>query len=417
MKRFTERVERDLGQIADRATPSSTAWEAIQQRIDEQDTATEPTMEVIMLSPGRNESPTRSRTWMLIAASVAAVALVGGLIVAANRDSDTVPADRPAVSVPETQVDGEAAVDPDAQQPDAQQPVEPEPVPAEPDSADAGEQLPEIEPLQQGTFVPTCTIGDAADDSANGRFAVQQTCVIAGDAEQPFRADQTMELSLLENAGTDQTPAGAFVTLSENGFMNAGLLWDDGTRGRWIGLAEGEGDYEGAAVYLYGSSLQFPDGSEEFDGHWWVGEGAQPSTSDQTETVVDVSFVCEQVASVDPETTHTQTCTYDSADPRFIPGPETIDVNVFPADFATTADGSGAVMSTDFFTSVSDADAIRSGLVTAGQVIRWSGMRSGSGELEGMLIHELGWGEVAEGDVDGTSTLTGIIQMTVVPSD
>jgi hypothetical protein len=101
MKRFTERVERDLGQIADRATPSSTAWEAIQHRIDEQDTTTESTMEVIMISPDRNEPHNRSRTWMLVAAGVAAVALVGGLIVAANRDSDAMPAAEPTVTVVE----------------------------------------------------------------------------------------------------------------------------------------------------------------------------------------------------------------------------------------------------------------------------------------------------------------------------
>jgi hypothetical protein len=99
--RIADRIERDLNQIADRATPSSTAWEAIRHRIDEQDT-TNPTMEVIMLSPDRNVPRNRSRTWMLAAASVAAVALVGGLIVAVNRNSDDAPADQPAVSVVDT---------------------------------------------------------------------------------------------------------------------------------------------------------------------------------------------------------------------------------------------------------------------------------------------------------------------------
>ena len=84
MTRFTERVERDLGQIADRATPSSTAWEAIRHRIDEQDTS-EPTMEVIMLDPNRTHPPARSRTWMAVAAAIAALALIGGLIVAGTR--------------------------------------------------------------------------------------------------------------------------------------------------------------------------------------------------------------------------------------------------------------------------------------------------------------------------------------------
>lgn len=93
--RFGDRVERDLNQIADRATPSSsTAWEAIQQRIDEQD-PTERTMEVIMLDPEANRLAKRPRTGMLVAASVAALTLVGGLVIVANRDGEPAPANQP----------------------------------------------------------------------------------------------------------------------------------------------------------------------------------------------------------------------------------------------------------------------------------------------------------------------------------
>ena len=91
MTRFTDRVERDLTQISDQASPSSTAWEAIRHRIDEQDT--EPTMEVIMLDPDTNKLNKRPRTGLLVAASVAADALIGGLIVVANRDDAAPPAD------------------------------------------------------------------------------------------------------------------------------------------------------------------------------------------------------------------------------------------------------------------------------------------------------------------------------------
>ena len=101
MRRFTERVERDLGQIADRATPSSTAWETIRRRIDAHGATTESTMEVILLSSDGNEPANRSRSWMLVAASVAALAVVGGLLVAANRDVDTGPADEPVATVPD----------------------------------------------------------------------------------------------------------------------------------------------------------------------------------------------------------------------------------------------------------------------------------------------------------------------------
>jgi hypothetical protein len=93
---FFERVERDLTQISDQATPSSTAWEAIQHRIDKQDT-TAPTMEVIMLDPDTNKLNKRPRTGLLVAASVAGLALVGGLVVVANRDNDTQPANEPDI--------------------------------------------------------------------------------------------------------------------------------------------------------------------------------------------------------------------------------------------------------------------------------------------------------------------------------
>ena len=91
------RVERELNQISDQATPSSTAWEAIRYRIDEQDSQphSERTMEVIMLDPDTNRLHKRPRTGLLVAASVAAIALVGGLVVVANRDDGAPPADRP----------------------------------------------------------------------------------------------------------------------------------------------------------------------------------------------------------------------------------------------------------------------------------------------------------------------------------
>ncbi|MGA9276798.1 hypothetical protein [Ilumatobacter sp.] len=60
---------------------------------DAADSATE----LMKLGPDRTEPRNRSRTWMLIAASVAA--LVGGLVVVANRDSDPAPAEQPVVAV------------------------------------------------------------------------------------------------------------------------------------------------------------------------------------------------------------------------------------------------------------------------------------------------------------------------------
>jgi hypothetical protein len=133
MTRFTDRVTRDLHQIADRSTPSSTAWDSIRTRIDEQ-TDQPPTMEVIMLSPDRNDQPKRG--WMLAAAAVAGLALVGGLVFATTRsDDDTVPADTPTATLP-TEPAPDAEVDPDtdavvvpAPEPTTAAEVVPDPVP------------------------------------------------------------------------------------------------------------------------------------------------------------------------------------------------------------------------------------------------------------------------------------------------
>lgn len=84
MSRFDERIERDLHHIADKATPSSTAWEAIQTRVAEQ--ADHPELEITMLKP--NPTPDRSiRTWMLGAAA-AVVLIIGGLYVALSGGGD-----------------------------------------------------------------------------------------------------------------------------------------------------------------------------------------------------------------------------------------------------------------------------------------------------------------------------------------
>ena len=96
--------------------PSSTSPWPTQHRIGEQDIteptdAAEPTLDVIMLSPVRNEPPNTSRRWMMVAASVAALALVGGLIFAAPRaDEDPVPADQPEPTVPAEPVDDNGAL-------------------------------------------------------------------------------------------------------------------------------------------------------------------------------------------------------------------------------------------------------------------------------------------------------------------
>jgi hypothetical protein len=99
--RLHARLDGELMQLDDPIgpAPSSTGRDAIQHRIDEPDITepadtTEPTMDVITLSPDRNKPPTTSRRWLMVAA--AALALVGGLIFAGTRaDEEPIPADQP----------------------------------------------------------------------------------------------------------------------------------------------------------------------------------------------------------------------------------------------------------------------------------------------------------------------------------
>ena len=155
MTRFTDRVTRDLHQIADRSTPSSTAWDSIRTRIDEQ-TDQPPTMEVIMLSPDRNDQPKRG--WMLAAAAVAGLALIGGLVFATTRSDDTAPADTPVVTLP-AEPAPDAEVDPD---------TEAVVIPA-PDPTTAAEVAPEPEPVPEPVTVTVTGTFAESDVSATPR--------------------------------------------------------------------------------------------------------------------------------------------------------------------------------------------------------------------------------------------------------
>ncbi|HUS41724.1 MAG TPA: hypothetical protein VMY16_03570 [Ilumatobacteraceae bacterium] len=173
MTRFTDRVTRDLHQIADRSTPSSTAWDSIRTRIDDQ--ADSPTTEVIMLSPDRNDPPKRG--WML-AAAAGTVILIGGLVFAVTRstDDDNVPTNTPVATLP-------AEPAPDAQiDPDGEAVVVPAPDAGIPDEAEPQPE-PEVEPVTvvlTGTFSdgervevpsPGATMGTSGETTFDGEFS------------------------------------------------------------------------------------------------------------------------------------------------------------------------------------------------------------------------------------------------------
>ena len=245
MTRFTERVTRDLHQIADRSTPSSTAWDSIRTRIDEQ--TDQPTMEVIMLSPDRNDSPKRG--WMLAAAAVAGLALVGGLVFATIRsDDDTVPTDTP-VTVP-------AEPAPDALDPDAEAVVVPAPEPTT-----AAEVLPEPEPVPEpvtvtvtATYVDTDVSASATPTPSasglTGMASILGTTVFDGE----FAGSAPWVNQFWPLPDGSQFGTGEFLfTGTIDGLGSGSLSYVDKWQvvdGVWSGLATitgGTGDFEGAS--------------------------------------------------------------------------------------------------------------------------------------------------------------------------
>ncbi len=84
MSRLVDRVERDLGHIADRATPSSTAWEEIQTRIAEQ--AEQPEMEIIML---QKKPPSAWQRPLVLGSIAAAVAVIVGVVLYTQSNGDS----------------------------------------------------------------------------------------------------------------------------------------------------------------------------------------------------------------------------------------------------------------------------------------------------------------------------------------
>jgi hypothetical protein len=99
LSRVANQSERPATEFSDRLLDELlgdlTADESTQATLPADFTNNEPTLEVMMLAPERNQLPNRSRTWMLAAASVAAIALIGGLVIAGNREEPAPPADLP----------------------------------------------------------------------------------------------------------------------------------------------------------------------------------------------------------------------------------------------------------------------------------------------------------------------------------
>ncbi len=308
MTRFTDRVTRDLNQIADRSTPSSTAWESIRTRIDEQ--TDQPTMEVIMLSPDRNDSPKRG--WML-AAAAGTIILIGGLVFAVTRsDDDGAPTDTPQATLPaepnpenEIDPDPEAAVTPE---PEAEAPTEPAP---QPDS--------EVRPA-------TVTV--------TGRFSDGETLDVPSPGATLGSSGET----------------------TFEGDFNGVAPW---TATRWTmpdGIVRGLGSFEftGTVAGLGAGTLSFTD-------QWQVVDGVWSSTATITGGTGDFEGATGAgVFASDPETASEGSS-----------GTYTWDITVSPADSLVTVTATGTAYDPDFTaepTGVEGELAYRAGTVFEGDI-------------------------------------------------
>ena len=91
MTKFTDRLENDLSHIADQASPSPTAWAAIQQRMAEP----EPNhaRDIIMLTAEPEidqEIAERKRSWLAVAAAAAVAVIAAGVFVINRDDGDEI---------------------------------------------------------------------------------------------------------------------------------------------------------------------------------------------------------------------------------------------------------------------------------------------------------------------------------------
>lgn len=389
MKRFTDRVARDLGQIADRATPSPTAWEEIRRRIDEQ--TDEPTMEVIMLDPDKHPSRNRPRPWLMVTAAAAAVLIIVGIVVAASGGDDN-PEDPNRVT----------AVDPGPTAPDTDPTTEGEPGEGEPaedgdgEDAVAGDPATDEPLATQGSIDGSCLFGPARPNPATGRDEADQDCKFDPADNPPFAETGDWTLAL-DGSGTEL--AGALVGGGPDGFAYAGYLYGPAF---FVGILPGAGAYEGETVYVAGNSPG--DGTVPF--HWHIGDGPFPAPeAGPDEEVAEISFECVLTALDDDGSVATfeQSCTYDGDDPRFVPEPETFTLLLDRGDPLLEA-----TPGLQFASAVSDDQTLRNGILDTESVIRWRGVRAGTGDFEGRLVDEVAWGMD-----DGAGVTSGTIWMTV----
>lgn len=406
MTRFTDRVARDLSQIADQASPSSpTAWESIRQRVADQADAS--TMEVIMLTPNDNDPTNRSRIVWLVAASVVVIALVGGLVAVANRDTaENLPADQPVSSTPSddpTPIDGERDGEPDSES-----------------TTQSGDVLPDVEPIASGQYTMTCDVTETMVFAADDVGTAPQRCALTGD---PLPIDPVQELSL-ELYRTD-APTVAFTVRNDDGYLSAGYTYTPGAAApgdedsvdvaragvpvtRAVGLFSGTDRYAGETITAFIRSQNDIDLLVD-----WTVEpdleprgGSEPGAMSAELTMeCEATFVGQDVAEQRIE----QACTFTGDDERFVPAPQTFDTRLFSTDGEPI--GSRSDM-TSFVVATNDNGFLFSGIASDASTFRAVGVRPGTGEFAGLLIHD-----VYDIEVDDSANATATVHSSVSPDE
>lgn len=401
MSKFTERVEQDLSQIADRATPSSTAWESIQHRIAEQ--TTQPTMEVIMLNPDQKKPNNISRTWLAVAAALILVLGIGSVFAVLNQDDRN---DIDTVDIPEDTVplDLDAEQEPDVLVPD-------ESAPDDGSESNAAVADPEESLAMTGFATADCNFGPETLDPDGLSYSGSQSCKFRENNVVPFAPIQQYVFTRYEDPALDDAstpPFGPITGLSDSGFMYAGYHWDGqpSANARIVGVADGVGPYEGMLIRVTGRS--FGDDFGRVYMQWVAGDDLSPLSINGTEVeAVEVTTACMITGFVedndgDPQTEQfTNECTTPDGTTNVV------DTYLFGTEENTLGVGSYRYV-------VTPGSAVTAGLIPRdGGPTLTAGIMEGTGDNEGLLLHQLTIGTItAAGDSTGTT-----VQVALPPAE
>lgn len=368
MTKFTERIEHDLSQIADRATPSSTAWESIQQRIAEQDS--EPTMEVIMLNPDQKKPPTVSRTWMAVAAALVIIVGIGSLFAVLNQDDggDTDTVDTPDVTVPLDLESSQPAVD------------------APPATIDPTLPLP-----MSGEVVADCVFSEDNENPDGLAPTSPQSCEFLTDVIVPFEVTQEYVLTKHvepDYSDFDQNRIAPITGISESGFMYAGYMWiGNALNVRFVGVADGVGPYEGMLIRVTGRSFA---GNGQVFMEWAAGDDLSSLGISGVDVPLEsASLTCELSNFVDDGDGNENTQQYDNTcttsgneSPLFTaPRTQTVFLSGLGPFEPTVGDSRYALTPGETF--------VAGGIFSADGTGLTAGIELGTGDYEGLFIHSM----------------------------